>query len=231
MTTDIKALTAALDWKLLTGSHEFPGPQGGTCINEAAVVAAGFPYMKINGVDQMPPCFSRVIAQLALSLNDTMPHDQRQRLIPFVARLAGTADSREIEQKRCEYIVNSLINNVISAIMETINPAIAAQCRSAVTVEETKAAAVAAGAVVVAGAAGAAIAAVAAGVAGVAAATAARWSAAAKTPSQNWAWDWSLATLEGVLAIGNRADDLDAGLVRARLDAVRGRTEQVPEWR
>ena len=31
-----------LNWKLLRGSHEFPGKDGGTCINEAAVVAAGF---------------------------------------------------------------------------------------------------------------------------------------------------------------------------------------------
>ena len=31
-----------LNWKLLRGSHEFPGKDGGTCINEAAIVAAGF---------------------------------------------------------------------------------------------------------------------------------------------------------------------------------------------
>jgi hypothetical protein len=31
-----------LNWKLLDGSHDFPGPDGGTCINEAAIVAAGF---------------------------------------------------------------------------------------------------------------------------------------------------------------------------------------------
>jgi hypothetical protein len=30
-----------LNWKLLVGSHEFPGKDGGTCINEAAVIAAG----------------------------------------------------------------------------------------------------------------------------------------------------------------------------------------------
>ena len=30
-----------LNWRLLAGSHPFPGPDGGTCINEAAVVAAG----------------------------------------------------------------------------------------------------------------------------------------------------------------------------------------------
>ena len=27
-----------LNWKLLRGSHEFPGKDGGTCINEAAIV-------------------------------------------------------------------------------------------------------------------------------------------------------------------------------------------------
>ena len=31
-----------LNWKLKAGSHQFPGPDGGTCINEAALVAAGF---------------------------------------------------------------------------------------------------------------------------------------------------------------------------------------------
>jgi hypothetical protein len=36
-----------LDWRLLRGSHEFPGPDGGTCINEAAIVAAGYPYRAV----------------------------------------------------------------------------------------------------------------------------------------------------------------------------------------
>ena len=30
-----------LNWKLKAGSHPFPGKDGGTCINEAALVAAG----------------------------------------------------------------------------------------------------------------------------------------------------------------------------------------------
>jgi hypothetical protein len=33
-----------LNWTLKRGSHLFPGPDGGTCINEAALVAAGFEY-------------------------------------------------------------------------------------------------------------------------------------------------------------------------------------------
>ena len=33
-----------LNWKLKIGSHPFPGKDGGTCINEAAIIAAGFAY-------------------------------------------------------------------------------------------------------------------------------------------------------------------------------------------
>ena len=36
-----------LEWKLLRGSHEFPGPDGGTCVNEAAIVAAGYSYRPV----------------------------------------------------------------------------------------------------------------------------------------------------------------------------------------
>lgn len=36
-----QSLNDTLDWKLLKGSHQFPGPEGGTCINEAAIIAAG----------------------------------------------------------------------------------------------------------------------------------------------------------------------------------------------
>jgi len=39
-----------LEWKLLRGSHEFPGPDGGTCVNEAAVVAELFARYADGGV-------------------------------------------------------------------------------------------------------------------------------------------------------------------------------------
>src|SRR3954464_8914509 len=91
-----------LNWKLNAGSHEFPGPNGGTCINEAAIVAAGFPYRAVKNVEDMPPCFSRVIAQYALVLNDRMPDDERQQLVPYVMRLAGTADTPAVEMRRAE---------------------------------------------------------------------------------------------------------------------------------
>ena len=43
-----------LNWKLKTGSHIFPGKDGGTCINEAAIVAAGFPYERVSRIEAMP---------------------------------------------------------------------------------------------------------------------------------------------------------------------------------
>jgi hypothetical protein len=92
-----------LNWKLKRGSHTFPGQDGGTCINEAAIVAAGFPYQAVRSVDDMPDCFSRPICRLAISLNDWAPDKQRQLLLPFVTRLA-CADTPEVEREREVYI-------------------------------------------------------------------------------------------------------------------------------
>ena len=92
-----------LNWKLKKGSHQFPGPEGGTCINEAALVATGFEYRPIHNVWEMPSCFSRPICQFAMLLNDTAHDGDRQRLLPFVTRLA-CADMPEVERKRQAYI-------------------------------------------------------------------------------------------------------------------------------
>jgi hypothetical protein len=92
-----------LNWKLLRGSHPFPGPDGGTCINEAAVVACGLPYQPVTSVDCMPKCFSRPICALAMQLNDNATDAQRQRLLPFVTRLA-CADTPKVERERGWYI-------------------------------------------------------------------------------------------------------------------------------
>ncbi len=92
-----------LNWKFKLGSHQFPGPNGGTCINEAAVVAAGFEYRPVCQVEQMPDCFSRPICRLAMQLNDQTGDRDRQRLLPYVTRLA-CADAPEIEKQRADYI-------------------------------------------------------------------------------------------------------------------------------
>src|SRR3954447_433199 len=92
-----------LNWTLKVGSHPFPGPDGGTCINEAAIVAAGFAYQPVKSVEDMPDCFSRPICRLAMQLNDEASDEERQQLLPFVTRLA-CADTPEIERARVVYI-------------------------------------------------------------------------------------------------------------------------------
>jgi hypothetical protein len=90
-----------LNWKLKAGSHPFPGKDGGTCINKAALVAAGFAYKPIRTVDNLPDCFARPICRFAMLLND----EERQRLRPYVTRLA-CADTREIESARATFIAS-----------------------------------------------------------------------------------------------------------------------------
>ena len=99
----MEAFDTILNWKLKRGSHTFPGPDGGTCINEAAIVAAGFPYQRVQSAYDMPACFSRPICTLAMYLNDWSGDEERQELLPFVTRLA-CADTTEIEREREAYI-------------------------------------------------------------------------------------------------------------------------------
>ena len=92
-----------LHWKLKQGSHAFPGKDGGTCINEAAIVAAGFPYQPVRSVHDMPRCFSRPLCALAMQLNDEASDEERQCLLPCVTRLA-CAETPQVEQEREAYI-------------------------------------------------------------------------------------------------------------------------------
>ena len=140
-----------LNWKLKGGSHRFPGKDGGTCINEAALVACGFEYRAVRTVHDMPACFSRPICRLAMRLNDEATDAQRQRLRPFVTRLA-CADTEQIERERAAYIHT--------------------RTRRRISFEE------------------------------------------------------GLAVLEGALAIGRQADDLDAADVTSRMSTARSRAKR-----
>src|SRR4029453_12734656 len=92
-----------LNWTLKVGSHPFPGKDGGTCINEAAIVAAGFAYQPVKSVEDMAEGFSRPICRLAMQLNDEASDEERQQLLLFVTRLA-CADTPEVERERATYI-------------------------------------------------------------------------------------------------------------------------------
>jgi hypothetical protein len=121
-----------LEWKLLRGSHEFPGPDGGTCVNEAAIVAAGYPYRAVYRVRDLPASFSRPIGMLALCLNDTLDDELRQELlVPFVTRLAGSADTPKIEMMRAELMLKRTVSDILApALARAGYGELAERCRS-----------------------------------------------------------------------------------------------------
>ena len=86
-TTDISRLESLLNWRLLAGSHKFPGPSGGTCFLEAAIVVSGHPYRMVTRYTDVPDDFSLVMSEYLLHLNDALPDEPRQELIRFVPRL------------------------------------------------------------------------------------------------------------------------------------------------
>jgi hypothetical protein len=107
-----------LNWKLLPGSHEFPGPDGGTCVAEAAIVAAGHPYrrMRYAGADGCPPSFSRPLTAFAIELNDAIEDDalRQELLLPFVTRLDGSADTPEVEDARARLLLKRTISDILA---------------------------------------------------------------------------------------------------------------------
>jgi len=114
-----------LNWKLKAGSHPFPGKDGGTCINEAAIVAAGFEYRPVRQVEDMPKCFSRPICRLAMQLNDMSNDAERQHLLPFVTRLA-CADTSQVEWERAAYIASRTVGPVtLEEGLKTVEGALA----------------------------------------------------------------------------------------------------------
>jgi hypothetical protein len=101
----MEQLRSLLSWKLLAGWHEFPGSDGGTCLVEAAIVVAGLPYRRVRSIGDIPTDnISWVVAWYLLQINDALPEEPRQRLIPFVTKLAGSA-AGPAEAKRIDYLV------------------------------------------------------------------------------------------------------------------------------
>lgn len=183
-----------LNWELKKGSHTFPGPEGGTCINEAAIVAAGFEYRSVGSVGDCPPCFSPVLATYALALNDAMPDYLRTKLLlPFVTRLAGTADIPAIEAQRKGFMALETIRRILPiALRATGFEAEAEACASASHLEMAAKAALAA--------------------------EAAYWAAKAALAE---IWTISCEILDGALRIGRQPDALDLELVGLRMQRAR----------
>jgi hypothetical protein len=72
------------DLELLPGFHG--SPEEGLCALEAVSWMTGLPH------SDRPACVCPVLASFLRAMNDHMPHDLRQRLIPFLPSLVGTRD-------------------------------------------------------------------------------------------------------------------------------------------
>jgi hypothetical protein len=100
-----------LNWTLLHGSHDFPGPDGGTCINEAAIVASGFAYQRVGHANDLPACFCPVVGAFSVWLNDSITDTalRMKLLLPFVTRLAGTRGDMADEAARLDALRAALM--------------------------------------------------------------------------------------------------------------------------
>lgn len=227
-----------LSWRLLAGSHPFPGPDGGTCINEAALVAAGLPYRAIRASADCPPCFSRPLAAYALGLNDAMPDDERHRLMAFVLRLSGSADAAEIEAERTAFLALESIRRLLPPLLDGAGmPDLARLCAGATGLAEALIAARAAA--WRGGARAQAASARRNWTAGASAAAVSRTATAAiraaddprcaaeiaegAAPFAPGTWARAVAILDDALRIGRQAPDIDLVAASDRFEAARSR--------
>ena len=77
--------------RLAAGSHE--SPTAGMCLMEAVSYVRG-----IRHTDR-PACVSSLLGDMGRSLNDRLPDDLRQELIPLIPDLPGTAGDGHDEQR------------------------------------------------------------------------------------------------------------------------------------
>jgi hypothetical protein len=121
------------NFRLARGSHKQPNKDGNICVNEAAVIVAGFQYREIRDVSCLPDCFSRPVSEYAIYLNDFMMHRVRNELlVPFVTRLPGTSDAPWIEEQRARLIVVETVRRIVAAEYDEVwrKPKLAAKCRA-----------------------------------------------------------------------------------------------------
>jgi len=121
------------NFRLARGSHKQPNKGGNICVNEAAVIAAGFQYREIRDVSCLPDCFSRPVSEYAIYLNDFMMHRVRNELlVPFITRLPGTSDAPWVEEERARLIVVETVRRIVAAEYDEVwgKPKLAARCRA-----------------------------------------------------------------------------------------------------
>jgi hypothetical protein len=103
---------SALDLATLTlakGCHAYRSD--GLCLMEAVAWMAGEPHT------DMPACTSLVLGAFGRSLNDVLPDDKRQQLIPLVPRFIGTAGDG-LDERRGYLALDWLTRTYLPAWLE-----------------------------------------------------------------------------------------------------------------
>ena len=106
---DLNALTI---FKLSYGSHK--SAEDGVCLMEAVAWMEGEPH------SDHPQCACPIIGNFAMRINDKMPDEWRQKLVPFIPRLVGTR-SKEHELARAEYLTWQAIRVFVPFAMDIAN--------------------------------------------------------------------------------------------------------------
>jgi hypothetical protein len=103
------------DWqiKLLAGSHR--NPQNGSCVMEVVSYIAGEKY------SDHPECACPLITTFAIAVNDRMDDAARQRLLPFVLRIAGSKSTNKIEQQRMYMLADYAVRVFAPMALESAN--------------------------------------------------------------------------------------------------------------
>lgn len=70
-----------------------PSFEAGHCLLEAVAYVAGEPHT------DHPACASPILGAFGRSLNDAFPDDKRQRLVPLIPQIVGTADDGHDQER------------------------------------------------------------------------------------------------------------------------------------
>lgn len=189
---------------LTTGKHK--SPDEGLCLLELSALFAGESHT------DHPVCVSPVLGEFGRRLNDVLPDGMRQRLIPLVPRMVGTANDG-LDETRGWLATDWLVRVYAPAWLDAAGlSGEAAALRGLAPVRDMESA-VAARPVTVAAKAAARVAArvvgVAARVAARAVGVAAAWDAAAKAAGVVAAWDAAVGAV-GAAALASATEAVGA---------------------
>ncbi len=107
LTRELELLTLRLD----TGAHS--DPSKGVCVMEAVSYIVGEPF------SDHPKCACPIITRVAQSVNDRLSDTDRQKLIDYIPRIAGTRSTHAVKMRRMYRAVDLAVRVFAPAALRT----------------------------------------------------------------------------------------------------------------